>query len=533
MDPVTAVGLASGILTFVEAGLKLVKIAHEIHNSVDGVLGENKHRESVADEVKKAASRLETTGNSSLTPERQALCDLAKKCREASTELITALHKVKPKPGSSNTFKSIKYAVKANRRVDEIRQLEDQLKDYRNQLTLALVELSKVESADGFEKLLNIVKGNDTKLESLTQATEHLRQAQLSVNNSPALVYFQQLLTLDSQARRAMYQDLILESLKFVGMYNRYEAIHSAHEDTFQWIFEPAHGDTSDNGSSYVCYLDNDTIKVSVNVIQDLVEILRQWTVQARGNLKLCVSSREEGVFMDEYASDPSFRLQDLTRFDMQDYVRSRLSSLKNEHLKNRFTQKIADKSSGIFLWVYLVVQTIRTKMSHRVSDEALEKHLETLPEGLKALFLHVLENLDPNDRIWTLRTIHLIRIAQDNDLELTLVASSLFGEYLKDPEFAVRDDIGNLENDEEVLRAQLRGACGGLIESNKSGRLGGLYALDYIHRSVPEMFQAGELGSDKLVRQMDAALNGVDFINALTKLSFASLRLFEHRTQD
>jgi hypothetical protein len=32
---------------------------------------------------------------------------------------------------------------------------------------------------------------------------------------------------------------------------------------------------------------------------RDLVSTVRQWAVNAKGNLKLCVSSREEGVFMD------------------------------------------------------------------------------------------------------------------------------------------------------------------------------------------------------------------------------------------
>lgn len=53
MDPVSAIGLASGILTFVEAGLKLVKIAYNIRNSLDGVLDDNTHRERVTAKLAK------------------------------------------------------------------------------------------------------------------------------------------------------------------------------------------------------------------------------------------------------------------------------------------------------------------------------------------------------------------------------------------------------------------------------------------------------------------------------------------------
>lgn len=143
MDPVSAIGLASGILTFVEAGLKLVKIAYNIHNSLDGVLGDNRHRESVTSEVSKAALRLEVVGNARLTPEQESLSDLAKKCKAASTDLVKALNQVKPKQSSSNPFKLLRYAVKAEIKAKDISELENRLKDYRDQLTLALVDFSR------------------------------------------------------------------------------------------------------------------------------------------------------------------------------------------------------------------------------------------------------------------------------------------------------------------------------------------------------------------------------------------------------
>ncbi|KLO97185.1 Uncharacterized protein LW93_3158 [Fusarium fujikuroi] len=55
MDPVSVIGLASGILTFVEAGLKLVKIAYNIHKPRDGVLDDNRYRESVTSKASKAS----------------------------------------------------------------------------------------------------------------------------------------------------------------------------------------------------------------------------------------------------------------------------------------------------------------------------------------------------------------------------------------------------------------------------------------------------------------------------------------------
>lgn len=63
MDPVPVNRLASGILTFVEAGLKRVEIAYNIRYPLYGVLDDKRHYESATSEVSKAALRLEVAGN--------------------------------------------------------------------------------------------------------------------------------------------------------------------------------------------------------------------------------------------------------------------------------------------------------------------------------------------------------------------------------------------------------------------------------------------------------------------------------------
>ncbi|RKL05832.1 hypothetical protein BFJ71_g2980 [Fusarium oxysporum] len=691
MDPVSAIGLASGILTFVEAGLKLVKIAYNIHNSLDGVLDDNRHCENVTSEVSKAALRLEVAGNARLTPEQESLSDLAKKCKAASTDLVKALNQVKPKQSSSNPFNLLRYAVKAEIKAKDISELENRLKDYRDQLTLALVDFSRVQSAGGFSELISLAKGNEAMLKSLTQAIEHLRQSQLpapdSIANTQAFHHFQRLLMVDDETRGAIYQDHILESLKFNEMHQRLDAVHSAHEDTFKWIYEPtdvihedsdlyhkkrirqealkdpqmqlesrerflgwvlsqdsstpifhisgklgsgkstlmkflcSHHKTEDalikwagakklgftsfffwrNGSKAQNSLDglcrsilHDVLRERPDLIPevfpgqwsqaknapwkvenrqqipssvikdalerllqneklyqqhrfcifidgldefepgvqdgldyiDLVNVLRQWTIYADGNLKLCLSSREEGVFMDEYASDPGFRLQDLTRFDMQKYVRSRLSYLKDEALKSHLATEIPERSSGIFLWTYLVVKTIRNKMTHKVTSESLRKHLNTLPRGLESLFHHILQQLEPDDARKTLRIIDALQVAKLNELELPLLTFSLLDEYYENSEFSLRDGLENeLFLDEEILQAQLRGACGGIIECHNSTKYQDLQVLEFVHRSVPDMFNKYAEISE-LARQMEAALDGTDTIDVVSHVCFATLRL-------
>ncbi|PCD23551.1 hypothetical protein AU210_015070 [Fusarium oxysporum f. sp. radicis-cucumerinum] len=699
MDPVSAIGLASGILTFVEAGLKLVKIAYNIHNSLDGVLDDNRHRENVTSEVSKAALRLEVAGNARLTPEQESLSDLARKCKATSTDLVKALNQVQPKQSSSNPFKLLRYAVKAEIKAKDISELENRLKDYRDQLTLTLVDFSRVQSAGGFNELISLAKGNEATLKSMTQAIEHLRQSQLSapdsIANTQAFSQFQRLLMVDEETRGVIYQDRILESLKFDEMQQRFDAVHSAHEDTFKWIYETtevikedgdlsymeklrqealkmqlesrerfigwllsqdpslpifhisgklgsgkstlmkflcSHHKTEDalikwagakklaftsfffwrNGSKAQKSLDglcrsifHDVLRERLDLIPevfpgqwsqakqgpwrvenrqeipssvikgalerllqnkklyqqhrfcifvdgldefepgvqdgldyiDLVNVLRQWTIHADGNLKLCLSSREEGVFMDEYESDPGFRLQDLTRFDMQNYVRSRLSNLENEDLKGEFVNDIPDKSSGIFLWTYLVVKTIRNKMTHKATSETLRKHLNMLPRGLESLFHHILQQLEPGDARKTLRIIDSLQTAKSIPLELPMLAFFLLDEYDRDLKFSLRDGLESYTiPDENVLKAQLRGACGGLIECHEGIQYKGFQILEFVHRSVPDMLQRNARNSD-LALQVEAALGDTNTFDVVSHVCFAAIRLFglsrETETED
>ncbi|KAF4428844.1 hypothetical protein FACUT_9301 [Fusarium acutatum] len=646
MDPVSAIGLASGILTFVEAGLKLVKIAYNIHNSLDGVLDDNRHLESVTSEVSKAALRLGVAGNARLSPEQESFSDLAKKYKVTSTELVVALNEVKPKQISSNSFKSLRYAVKANIKAKNIEGLENQLRDYLDQLILALVEFSRAEAVDGFRELISLAKDNEATLKRLTQAVEHLRHSQISVpdsiSNTEAFSRFQRLLMVDDENRRAMYQDHILESLKFDEMHQRFDAVHIAHEDTFKWIYEPTGAIEANNVMSYeeekrqeaikwdpqmqlesreisgvvlVTRLINanfpyfwkvgiwkiNTDEVSIfssqewpdlipevfpgqwgqaneapwkvenrqeipsSVIKgalerplqndklyqqhrfcilidvldefepgiqdvldyiDLVNVPRKWTIHANGNLELCLSSREEGVFMNEYENDPSFRLQDLNRSNMQKYVRSRLSSLEDEDLKSNLATEILEKSSGIFLWTYLGVKTIRNKMTHKATIEMSRKHLNTLPRSLASLLHHILQQLEPEDAKKTLRIIDALQTAKSNGLELPLLTFTLLDEYDEDSEFSLREGLEYEPiPDEELLQAQLRGACGGLIECDKGTSYEGLQILEFVHRSVPDVFH-NYVTSSELARQMDVALHGCDSIDIVSHICFATLRL-------
>ncbi|KAK4644143.1 hypothetical protein QC761_0049610 [Podospora bellae-mahoneyi] len=85
MDPVTAIGLVSGILTFVPFGTKLVKGTIKIREALDGTLDENRTRQEVAQEMKRLSARLLPPDDTKLVAEEKSLCLLAKECSSIPT----------------------------------------------------------------------------------------------------------------------------------------------------------------------------------------------------------------------------------------------------------------------------------------------------------------------------------------------------------------------------------------------------------------------------------------------------------------
>jgi hypothetical protein len=136
---------------------------------------------------------------------------------------------------------------------------------------------------------------------------------------------------------------------------------------------------------------------------KELVELVLN--LSNNPHVKVCVASRPWLVFSDAFEGRPSLRLERLTRNDIRKYVASYFAD--NKHYKriskldpNRATslvETIIEKASGVFLWVYLVVQSLLDGLSNadRMSD--LVVRLESLPPDVEELYGKLLASLDTN----------------------------------------------------------------------------------------------------------------------------------------
>ncbi|KAG5802471.1 hypothetical protein H9Q74_009528 [Fusarium xylarioides] len=228
LDPVTAIGLASSIVAFVDFSAKLVKGSIEIYQASDGTLTENRSSQAVAVAMERFAARLVIQQPSQPSNEEKEIVDLATKCHAVCIEILGLLGRIKPKDLSSKT-QSLWAALKNKLHEGEREELEKRLDTYRRRLELHM----------NFKAMISV----DTLSQYVRHNTESLHPLKVTVSELSAIGIetqesIRQLLDMLKKALYANINNQILESLEHDDMERRHEMIEEAHEKTFQWIFD-------------------------------------------------------------------------------------------------------------------------------------------------------------------------------------------------------------------------------------------------------------------------------------------------------
>ena len=159
-------------------------------------------------------------------------------------------------------------------------------------------------------------------------------------------------------------------------------------------------------------------------------------------HFKICVSSRPWIIFQDAFGSSATMlRVQDMTVQDIERYTQSELESHPRyaklqEREPNRAPELLAEvsgKASGVFLWIFLVVRSLKEGLTNgdRISD--LQRRVDQLPGDLEEYFSHILNSvsafyfdqaaefffyaLDSKNSL----TLHTYSFCQEEDLDFGL----------------------------------------------------------------------------------------------------------------
>ena len=142
IDPVTAIGLVSGILSFVGAAEKILKLSWTLYNSVEGCSEEAQIRLELADSMNSISNRIVSAHQPPLSEEDRALLTLAQECDKLTNDIKNLLQTVKPKRRKSKAQSSLA-ALKTLVHEPKIRDLEKQLQRCRDQLHFHIAVLSR------------------------------------------------------------------------------------------------------------------------------------------------------------------------------------------------------------------------------------------------------------------------------------------------------------------------------------------------------------------------------------------------------
>lgn len=140
MDPASAIGVSSAVLTFVDFGFKIVRGAVNMYGATDSTaecMWSNPH--DVAEKMKLLAFQMQPPTTSERTYKENELCDLAVTCQALAKELSALFQKIQPKDSKSKR-QCIWAATKLLLKEDQITGLEKRLEACRSQFEVYLLQ---------------------------------------------------------------------------------------------------------------------------------------------------------------------------------------------------------------------------------------------------------------------------------------------------------------------------------------------------------------------------------------------------------
>lgn len=137
MDPVSAVGFAASILTFIDFSWNLITGSCEVYRSATGMTIENAHTSDVINDLRGVSEDLEggILGNSK---HEKALIRLASECSELADELMNLLKKLKRDEKKKSMWSSLQVKWASMRKADEVTAMIERLREFRSEIMLRL-----------------------------------------------------------------------------------------------------------------------------------------------------------------------------------------------------------------------------------------------------------------------------------------------------------------------------------------------------------------------------------------------------------
>lgn len=138
---------------------------------------------------------------------------------------------------------------------------------------------------------------------------------------------------------------------------------------------------------------------------EQLATLLKEMVKSTDGGsvqIKVCVASRPWSVFTQHFGNCPGFAIHEHTRDDIRSYTTSRLTPdhlglqhLLTPHQFATIIARVTDKSSGVFIWVRIVVDQLCKDIQDGTPLRDLEQLVMDMPPELEDLYAHTLRRIE------------------------------------------------------------------------------------------------------------------------------------------
>lgn len=147
LDPLSAIGLASSLVQFLDFAGKLLSSSYSAYKSIDGATNENRQLESVIQDVRswsESLSNLPSPTSAHVSADERALQDLREECQRLAQELLSTLQSLKVK--QDTPFRSLAVvgqSIRTAYKSDKIKKLEKDLAKIRAQINARLISITR------------------------------------------------------------------------------------------------------------------------------------------------------------------------------------------------------------------------------------------------------------------------------------------------------------------------------------------------------------------------------------------------------
>ncbi|KAI0543738.1 hypothetical protein F4679DRAFT_567594 [Xylaria curta] len=273
MDPLTAVGLAAGVVQFVSFASHLISRTKEIHESASGQAKETLTIEKTYTTLQDFCWRLEASsqrhpqlemleGRTDFVKHIFAINDLSRTCESDCRKLLEIISKLKAIGGESHRrWQTFKVALKTVWKGNEIVELENRLQHTQMTLTLHVCFLANFWY-ESFDQHLKQLRSETTELKAqqsaeLSNISKTLNELSARITSARSTVMQNvfgpddiecikgQMERLSVSKSFATRENVILRSLSFDSRPVRHTSIPDASKRTFEWAFQQSNLPTS------------------------------------------------------------------------------------------------------------------------------------------------------------------------------------------------------------------------------------------------------------------------------------------------